>query len=116
MRRIGMLSLTVVSIILMSCAAEVRKEPANPLTTDKVAQIIDGTTTEREIRALFGLPAHVKTEGGSDIYSYEYCSVVDVGSVSGGGYRSTVERCNRLTIDLDKQSRVVKRHRFQQEL
>lgn len=106
---------TVLSISLIGCGVHgVRTETGNPINEANVRQIVNGKTTASEVLGLFGAPTQTTTLGGNEIYIYKNCKVGGAGiQVMGIGHTGTKERCNTLSVTLDKNTGIVQNYNFQ---
>lgn len=101
--------------LLAGCGVHgVRTETGNPIADDKVKQIVNGRTTATDIFGLFGAPQQTTTIGGNEIYIYKNCKVGGAGiQVMGIGHTGTKERCNSLSITVDKATGIVQNYNYQ---
>lgn len=106
---------TALAVSLVGCAFHgMRSETGNPINESNVRQIVNGKTTAGEVLGLFGAPTQTTTLGSNEIYIYKNCKVGGAGiSVAGIGHTGTKERCNSLSITIDKSSGIVQSHNFQ---
>lgn len=109
------LLVTVLGVSLIGCSVHgVRTETGNPINEGNVRKIVNGKTTAGEVLGLFGAPTQTTTLGNNEIYIYKNCKVGGAGiSVIGIGHTGTKERCNTLSVTLDKTSGVVQSYNFQ---
>lgn len=105
----------VLAVSLIGCSVHgMRSETGNPINEANVRQIVNGKTIASEVLGLFGAPTQTTTLGGNEIYIYKNCKVGGTGvSVVGIGHTGTKERCNSLSVTLDKASGIVQNYNFQ---
>ncbi len=105
----------ILIISLIGCSVHgVRTETGNPINEDNVKKIVNGKTTASEVLGLFGAPTQTTTLGNNEIYIYKNCKVGGAGiSVIGVGHTGTKERCNSLSITIDKASGIVQNYNYQ---
>lgn len=118
MRTLAVFSAFMILLLITSCAFHtVRQETGNPIPADKVALIVDGKTTAEQILGWFGAPTFVNQVGQNDIYVYKNCKTGGGGgSVWIGatvGHTRQTERCNSLSVTIDRATGIVKAHNFQ---
>ncbi|MCX8070732.1 MAG: hypothetical protein N2738_09540 [Thermodesulfovibrionales bacterium] len=115
MRKILLGIVLGVTIFSYGCAIHgVRSETGNPIPDDKVKQIVNGKTTSTEIFGLFGAPTQTSTIGNNEIYIYKNCKIGGTGiSVAGIGHTGSKERCNSLSITVDKTTGIVQNYNYQ---
>lgn len=103
------------SASLIGCSVHgMRSETGNPINESNVRQIVNGKTTAGEVLGLFGAPTQTTALGGNEIYIYKNCKVGGAGvSVIGIGHTGTKERCNSLSVTIDKASGIVQSHNYQ---
>ncbi len=109
------LLVTALAVSLVGCSIHgMRSETGNPINETNVRQIVNGKTTASEVLGLFGAPTQTTTLGGNEIYIYKNCKVGGAGvSVIGVGHTGTKERCNSLSITIDKTSGIVQNYNYQ---
>ena len=67
-----------------------------------------------DILGLFGAPTHTSTLGPNEVYVYKNCKTGGAGvSVLGLGHTGMTERCNSLSVTIDKGSGVVQSYNYQ---
>ncbi len=105
----------VLALSLIGCSVHgMRSETGNPINEANVRQIVNGKTNASEVLGLFGAPTQTTTLGGNEIYIYKNCKVGGAGvSVAGIGHTGTKERCNSLSITIDKASGIVQSYNYQ---
>jgi len=105
----------VLSASLVGCSFHgMRSETGNPINEANVRQIVNGKTTAGEVLGLFGAPTQTTTLGNNEIYIYKNCKVGGAGiSVASIGHTGMKERCNSLSVTIDKASGIVQSHNFQ---
>ncbi len=92
----------------------IRSETGNPINETNVRQIVNGKTTASEILGLFGAPTQTTTLSNNEIYIYKNCKIGGAGiTVAGIGHTGTKERCNTLSVTIDKSTGIVQSHNFQ---
>jgi outer membrane protein assembly factor BamE (lipoprotein component of BamABCDE complex) len=110
-------SLLVVALSagLIGCSVHgVRTETGNPINEDNVRRIVNGKTTASDVLGLFGAPTQTTTLGNNEIYIYKNCKVGGAGiSVISVGHTGMKERCNSLSITIDKTSGIVQNYNYQ---
>lgn len=109
------------ALLVTGCASigGSKSEVGNPIDKSKVSQIMNGKTTATEILGLFGAPSMTTTLGGNEIFSYKNCRTGGTGVglnllVASVGTTGSKERCNTLSVTIDKTTGVVQNYNFQQ--
>lgn len=117
MRRNAVLSVILLSGCIVSAGCSfhgVRNETGNPIAEANVQQIVNGKSTATDILGLFGAPTHTSTLGPNEVYVYKNCKTGGAGvSVLGLGHTGMTERCNSLSVTIDKGSGVVQSYNYQ---
>jgi len=105
----------LMAVGLIGCSVHgVRTETGNPINEDNVRRIVNGKTTASDVLGLFGAPTQTTTLGNNEIYIYKNCKVGGAGiRVIGVGHTGTKERCNSLSITIDKTSGIVQNYNYQ---
>ena len=109
------LSVLLGSFLLFGCSVHgVKHESGNPIDESKVNQIVEGKTTATDILGMFGAPTITSSLGDNEMYIYKNCKTGGSEfSAFGLGKSSTTERCNSLTVTIDKETGIVKCYNYQ---
>ncbi len=101
--------------VLVGCSVQgIKSETGNPILEAHISQIVDGKTDANDILGLFGAPTTTSVLGAKEVYIYKNCKVGGTGvSVMGIGRTDSTERCNSLSVTIERSTGIVSAHNFQ---
>jgi len=120
---ISLILLGVVVTSMISCAAALggamlntsKSVSGKAVDLDKISQLERGFTTSAQVVTLFGQPTTITAAGPNDLYVYKQCQqgstgvgggVLGIGKKVGGlgavGVENTKQKCNELTVIIDR--------------
>ncbi len=109
------LMIIVLAIATSGCSIYgIKTETGNPIVEDNVRKIVNGKTTGTQVFELFGAPTQTSILGDNELYVYKNCKTGGTAvAVPFVGQYGSKERCNTLTITLDKKTGIVQNYNYQ---
>ncbi len=92
----------------------IKTETGNPIVEENVRKIVNGKTTASEVLGLFGAPTQNSVLADNELYVYKNCKTGGTAvAVPFVGQYGSKERCNTLTVTIDRKSGIVQTYNFQ---
>ena len=115
MRYLILSSFVVLLSLIIGCSIQgIKSETGNPIPETKISQIIPGKTTATDVLGLFGAPTMTTTLGNDQLFIYKNCKTGGTGFTTlGFGQTNSKERCNSLSITIDKTTGLVLNKNYQ---
>ena len=111
-------SLSVVVALMSGCAVSSSSmEVGHNIDEASIKSIHDGHTTLVDVINTYGAPTKTSRAGPNDLYIYKHC--VSGGTavrVVGLGDNSSKQRCESLTVAVNRETGMVTSHNFKDEL